>query len=159
MWTDKNKNAKGHDLYPETVDALQNALVNLNGEWVIEVTIASEHAETFYLMAANQEKDWDDVDWKDGVSVMCVIRYGDVGAEKEDAYEMMVTFQTDEGENHKKELEIIVAMLYAWVEEKSFPNARMAVNVQDLLKVDDVQDYLAESNFPAYIRSRTYQLQ
>lgn len=159
MWTDKNKNAKGHDLYPETVDALQNMLVNLNGEWVVEVTIASETAEAFYLMAANQEKDWDDVDWGEGVSVMCVIRYSGEEEEREAAYEMTVTFQTDEGEDHEKELEIIAAMLYTWVEEKSFPNARMAVNVQDLLKVDDVQDYLKESNFPAYIRSRTYRLQ
>lgn len=159
MWTDENKNAKGHDLYPETVDALQNLLANVNGEWVVEVTVASETAETFYLMASNQERDWDDVDWEEGVSVMCVIRYGDAGAEKETAYEMMVTFQTDDGEDHEKELELIATMLYAWVEEKSFPNARMAVNVQELLRIDDVQEYLADSNFPAYIRSRTYRSQ
>lgn len=157
MWRDRDKNARGHASYPETVDAIENLLANLNGGWVVEATIASGNTnEIFYLMAADKEVDWDDVDWEEGISVMCVMRYGDEGAEKETAYEVMATFQTDDGEDHQKELEIITAMLRAWVEEEAFPNARMAVNIQDLLKVKCLQGYLAESNYPAYIKSRTY---
>ena len=35
----------------------------------------------------------------------------------------------DGREDYQKELEIITAMLRAWVEEKAFLNARMAVNI------------------------------
>lgn len=157
MWKDEKKNAKGHSLYPETIDAIENLLANLHGDWVAEIAVASGGTnEIFYLMAADREVNWDDVDWGEGISVICVMRYGSEGDEKESAYEMMATFQMDGREDYQKELEIITAMLRAWVEEKAFLNARMAVNIQDLLRIKGLHDYLVDSNYPAYICSRQY---
>lgn len=155
MWIDQEENTRGHDLYPETVDAIENLLANLNGSWAVEVTVASDGTnEVFYFMAADHKVDWDEVDWGKGISVMCAMLYGDEGAEKEATFEVMATFQTDASEDYQKELEIITAMLHAWVEEKVFPNARMAVNIQDLLKVRELHDHLV--NYPAYVWAREY---
>ncbi len=102
MWKDEKKNAKGHSLYPETIDAIENLLANLHGDWVAEIAVASGGTnEIFYLMAADREVNWDDVDWGEGISVICVMRYGSEGDEKESAYEMMATFQMDgTGDNY-----------------------------------------------------------
>lgn len=159
MWFDKRDNAKGHENYPGVLEALQDALAQLNGAWVMEATIArNSGTQTFYMLAADREVSWEEIELEDGLSVICAMRYGEEGAEDEDECDVAVVFQNDEGENHEKELELITTMLYALVEEKAFPNARMALYVRDLLRVDDVQKYLADSNYPAYIRSRAYQM-
>lgn len=155
MWTDE-KIATNNDIYVETVSALNNVLANVTGDWVADVTVMADDNQTFYLLAASRCVAPDQIDWKNGLDVMCVMRYDGEDGEKEDAYNVMATFQTAEGEDHVKEMEMIRAILYAWVEEKAFPNARMAVNVQSLLKVKDIQDYLKKTNFPGYIRSSNY---
>jgi len=156
MWMDKANYERGHEIYHETMNALCNALANINGKWVLEAAVTVEDSDMFYLMAADHAMDWYEVEWQGGLSVTCAVRYGSGSEEKEIVCEMMATFQTDEGEDHKKELELLIAMLKAWVEEKVFPNARMAVNVRELLGVEDIQDILAELNFPAYVRSSSY---
>lgn len=154
MWIDEKDSTRGHDLYPETMDAIKNALANLSGDWTADITIATDGTGTFELMAADHEKDREDIVWENGLAVVCVMRYGRAKAEKEMICEVMVTFQTDEGEDHKKELELIVAILYAWVEEEAFANARMAVNVESLLGTEDIHDELKEVR--AFIRSSNY---
>lgn len=158
LWTDA-KVAENHEKYPITVEAIENTLANENRDFTANVTIATEAGKEFCLLSSNREKESDEIKWKGGLDVICVIRYGESGHEQEEVYDVEATFWTPDGEDHEKELEMIVATLYAWVEEKVFPNARMAVNVRNLLRVKDVQGYLEETNFPAYIRSRDFMIQ
>lgn len=48
MWKDEKKNAKGHSLYPETIDAIENLLANLHGDWVAEIAVASGGTTRFF---------------------------------------------------------------------------------------------------------------
>ncbi len=157
MWINR-ETAKGHEVYLGTIEGANNILANLTGEWTLEVAVVMDDTETLYMMASNREKEWDEVKWEKGLSVMCVMRYNEEKVEKEVTLEMMVTLQTDEGENFEKEMEILVAMLRAWVEEKVFPNARMAVNARELLGIKEIQKSLVEINLPAFIWSKGYHL-
>lgn len=157
MWTNE-RIATNHETYVETAEALENVLANASGNWVADLTVATDDGEEFYLMASDRSKRSESVDWKEGLSVIFVMRYDGEDGEKEEVYEMSATFQTAEGEDHVKEMEMIRAALNAWVEEKVFPNARMAINVRNLLGVEDVQDYLESTYFPGYIRAHDYQI-
>lgn len=152
VWMDKT-NADVHNEFPRAARAVNDTLIGIAGDWEADVVIATDDDELFYARAASCQKDLDKVKWSDGLKVICVMRYGKGKTEKEVVFEVMATFQTPQGEDHERELELIVAVLRAWVEEKAFPYARMAISVRDLLEVSDVHDYLEKMNFPAFIRS------
>lgn len=153
MYVDK-ANSRGAKVYPETTRTVDNALMGVVGDWEAEVIVATDRDEVFYARMADSQKDLSRVNWKDGLKVVCAMRHGEGKKEREVIYEVMATFQTSEGEDHVRELDLIFAVLYAWVQEKAFPNARMAVNVQELLRVNDIHDYLEEINFPAFVKQR-----
>ncbi len=147
-------NSRGAKKYPATARTVENALIGIVGEWEAEVMVATDKDEAFYTRMSDSQKDLSKVSWKDGLKVVCAMLYGDGKKEREVIYEVMVTFQTPEGEDHVREVDLILAVLRAWVREEAFPNARMAVNVQRLLPVSDIHGYLEKINFPAFIKNQ-----
>lgn len=157
MYIDVNTmNSGGDRKYSKTARAVSDTLIGIVGDWEAEVVIATEEDEAFYMRMSNYQKDLNQVKWKDGLKVVYVMRYGDGKKEREIIYEVMATFQVSEEEDHVRELDLILAVLRAWVQEKAFPNARMAINVRGLLGVNDIHDYLEEIHFPAFIRDPSH---